>query len=101
MLDKMNAIEEAIVVGIFPSDRLTDYIMPGYENYGRFFCQNAQAANRGKISHAQWASEYRRRGIISRWRRDVLSRNNMAGGMWESCPPSYIIYLSIPASDGS
>src|SRR5438445_9646152 len=50
-------------------------------------CRNAQAANRGKISHAQWASEYRRHGIISRWRRIVLSRLAMAGGLWQSCLP--------------
>jgi len=41
MLDKMNAIKEAIVVGIFPSDRMTDYIMPGYENYGRFLVERS------------------------------------------------------------
>jgi predicted alpha/beta superfamily hydrolase len=36
MLDKMNAIEEAIVVGVFPNDRITEYTRPGYEDYGRF-----------------------------------------------------------------
>jgi hypothetical protein len=36
MLDKMNAIEEVIVVGIHPHDRMNEYTMPGYEDYGRF-----------------------------------------------------------------
>jgi predicted alpha/beta superfamily hydrolase len=39
MLDKMNAIEEVIVVGIFPHDRMTEYSMPGYEDYGRFLVE--------------------------------------------------------------
>ena len=47
MLDKMNAIEEAIV-GIFPSDRMTDYIMPGYENYGRFLVETLKPLIEGK-----------------------------------------------------
>ncbi|PYL99023.1 MAG: esterase, partial [Verrucomicrobia bacterium] len=48
MLDKMNAIEEAIVVGIFPSDRMTDYIMPGYENHGRFLVEMLKPLIEGK-----------------------------------------------------
>src|SRR5438552_12045771 len=39
MLDKMNAIEEAIVVGIHPNDRMTEYTSPGYEDYGQFLVQ--------------------------------------------------------------
>src|SRR6266498_3211251 len=39
MLDKMNAIEEAIVVGVHPSDRMKEYTLPGYEDYGRFLVQ--------------------------------------------------------------
>src|SRR5204862_7698757 len=39
MLDKMNAIEEVIVVGIFPHDRMTQYTIPGYEDYGRFLVE--------------------------------------------------------------
>ncbi len=39
MLDKMNAIEEAIVVGIHPNDRMTEYTSPGYEDYGRFLVE--------------------------------------------------------------
>jgi len=31
-LDKMNAIEEVIAIGIFPNDRTTEYTMPGYED---------------------------------------------------------------------
>jgi len=36
MLDKMNAIEEVIVVGIYPNERMSEYTLPGYEDYGRF-----------------------------------------------------------------
>jgi predicted alpha/beta superfamily hydrolase len=36
LLDKMNAIEEAIVVGIHPNQREREYTLPGYEEYGRF-----------------------------------------------------------------
>ena len=39
MLDKMNAIEEVVIVGIFPHDRMTEYTMPGYEDYGRFLVE--------------------------------------------------------------
>jgi predicted alpha/beta superfamily hydrolase len=39
MLDKMNAIEEVIVVGIHPNDRLTEYTLPGYDDYGRFLVE--------------------------------------------------------------
>jgi predicted alpha/beta superfamily hydrolase len=39
MLDKMNAIEEVIVVGIYPNDRLVEYTLPGYEHYGRFLVE--------------------------------------------------------------
>jgi predicted alpha/beta superfamily hydrolase len=36
VLDKMNAIEEVIVVGIYPNERMSEYTLPGYEEYGRF-----------------------------------------------------------------
>ena len=39
MLDKMNAIEEVIVVGIHPNDRMTEYTLPGYEDYGSFLVE--------------------------------------------------------------
>jgi predicted alpha/beta superfamily hydrolase len=39
MLDKMNAIEEVIVVGIYPNDREAEYTWPGYEHYGRFLVE--------------------------------------------------------------
>ncbi len=39
MLDKMNAIEEVVVVGIHPNDRMTEYTSPGYEDYGRFIVE--------------------------------------------------------------
>jgi len=39
MLDKMNAIEEVIVVGIHPNDRTNEYTSPGYDDYGRFLVE--------------------------------------------------------------
>src|SRR6266487_922318 len=39
MLDKMNAIEEVIAVGIHPNDRTSEYTLPGYEDYGRFLVE--------------------------------------------------------------
>jgi predicted alpha/beta superfamily hydrolase len=39
VLDRMNAIEEVIVVGIFPKDRMSEYTSPGYEDYGRFLVE--------------------------------------------------------------
>jgi predicted alpha/beta superfamily hydrolase len=36
VLDRMNAIDEVIVVGIFPNDRMSEYTFPGYSDYGRF-----------------------------------------------------------------
>src|SRR5581483_2375706 len=39
VLDKMNAIEEAIVVAVHPTDRMTEYTSPGYEDYGRFLVE--------------------------------------------------------------
>src|SRR6266536_3470829 len=39
VLDRMNAIEEVIVVGICPNERMTEYTLPGYEDYGRFLVE--------------------------------------------------------------
>jgi predicted alpha/beta superfamily hydrolase len=39
VLDRMNAIEEVIVVGIHPRDRMSEYTSPGYEDYGRFLVE--------------------------------------------------------------
>jgi predicted alpha/beta superfamily hydrolase len=35
-LDSMSLIRKAIVVGLYPRDRMRDYTRPGYEAYGRF-----------------------------------------------------------------
>ena len=48
MLDKMNAIEEVIVVGIHPHDRMNEYTMPGYEDYGRFLVEKLRPVIEGK-----------------------------------------------------
>jgi len=48
MLDKMNAIEEVIVVGIHPHDRMNEYTLPGYEDYGRFLVESLKPLIDGK-----------------------------------------------------
>jgi len=39
VLDRRNVIEEVIVVGICPNERMTEYTLPGYEDYGRFLVE--------------------------------------------------------------
>jgi predicted alpha/beta superfamily hydrolase len=39
MLDKINAIEAVIVVGIHPNDRMKEYTLLGYEDYDRFLVE--------------------------------------------------------------
>lgn len=36
LLDRMNALEPVIVVGIYPHDRMHEYTAPGYQAYGEF-----------------------------------------------------------------
>lgn len=36
LLDRMNALEPVIVVGIYPGDRMSEYTAPGYAAYGEF-----------------------------------------------------------------
>jgi predicted alpha/beta superfamily hydrolase len=36
LLDAMNAVEQVIVVGVYPQARETDYTSPGYDAYGHF-----------------------------------------------------------------
>ena len=35
ILDRMNAIEQAVVIGIYSGDRMAEYTKPGYETYAR------------------------------------------------------------------
>ena len=39
VLSRMNAIEQAIVVGIHPNEREREYTQPGYEDYGHFLVE--------------------------------------------------------------
>ena len=39
VLSSMNLIRQAIVVGIYPRDRMHDYTQPGYEEYGRWVAE--------------------------------------------------------------
>jgi predicted alpha/beta superfamily hydrolase len=42
VLDSMNLVRKAIVVGIYPLDRLADYTSPGYEAYGRYLVEEVK-----------------------------------------------------------
>lgn len=39
LLGSMNLVRKVIVVGIYPTDRMTQYTNPGYEAYGRFLAE--------------------------------------------------------------
>ena len=67
MLDKMNAIDEVIVVGIHPHDRMNGCRHCRIRGLRPVYCRKPQAADRRKISHAHWPSEYRCNGIFARW----------------------------------
>jgi predicted alpha/beta superfamily hydrolase len=36
VLDSMNLVRRAIVVGVYPTDRMVDYTQDGYDSFGRF-----------------------------------------------------------------
>lgn len=39
LLDRMNFIDQSIVVGVYAEDRFNEYTKPGYEKYGRFMVE--------------------------------------------------------------
>ena len=43
-LDTMNAVHPAIVVGVYPHDRMTDYTKPGFDAYGKFVVERIKPA---------------------------------------------------------
>lgn len=42
ILASMNLVRKAIIVGIYPQDRMADYTQPGYEAYGRFLVEEVK-----------------------------------------------------------
>jgi predicted alpha/beta superfamily hydrolase len=44
VLDTMNAIEEILVVAIYPQERTDEYTRPGYDAYGRFLVDTLKPA---------------------------------------------------------
>ncbi len=42
ILDAMSLVRAALVVGIYPQDRMADYTKPGYEDYGRFLVEEVK-----------------------------------------------------------
>jgi predicted alpha/beta superfamily hydrolase len=42
ILGAMNLVRRAIVVGIYPQERVTDYTRPGYEEYGRYLVEEVK-----------------------------------------------------------
>jgi predicted alpha/beta superfamily hydrolase len=39
VLDAMNLVRQAIIVGVYPQDRMADYTSPGYEDFGRYLVE--------------------------------------------------------------
>ena len=42
VLGAMNLVRKALVVGIYPRDRMDDYTKPGYEAYGRYLVEDVK-----------------------------------------------------------
>jgi predicted alpha/beta superfamily hydrolase len=42
LLDSMSLVRKAIVVGVYPEDRMADYTRPGYEEYGRYLVEEVK-----------------------------------------------------------
>ena len=42
VLDSMSLVRKAIVVGVYPEDRMADYTLPGYEAYGRYLVEEVK-----------------------------------------------------------
>src|SRR5258708_13675354 len=42
LLDSMSLVRKAIVVGVYPEDRMADYTRPGYEDYGRYLVEEVK-----------------------------------------------------------
>jgi predicted alpha/beta superfamily hydrolase len=42
LLDAMSLVRKAIVVGVYPEDRMADYTRPGYEDYGRYLVEEVK-----------------------------------------------------------
>ena len=88
VLDKMNATEGVIVVGIYPNDRISDMTHCQVRELWPFPCRNAQTGNRYKLPDTRGAGNDGSNGLISRWRRFFLSWLAMAAGIRVSCWPS-------------
>jgi predicted alpha/beta superfamily hydrolase len=60
VLDRMNVCEAVIAVGVHPRDRVREYTLPGYEDYGRFLVEKLKplidAKYRTKIDAANTAA---------------------------------------------
>ncbi|MHB2021326.1 MAG: alpha/beta hydrolase [Candidatus Xenobia bacterium] len=52
LLDAMNVIQPAIVVGIYPEDRMHEYTQPGYEIYGKYMVELKQCIDRSLRTRA-------------------------------------------------
>lgn len=42
VLTSMNLIREAIVVGLYPQERMSEYTLPGYESFGRYLVEEVK-----------------------------------------------------------
>ncbi len=43
LLDSMNLVRKLIVVGVYPEERIRDYTLPGYADYGRYLVSELKA----------------------------------------------------------
>ena len=73
LLDKMNAIEDVIVIDIHPNDRLKEYTSPDYEDYGRFLVETLKPMIDAKYRTLTGPLNTAAMGIIARWRCFLLS----------------------------
>ena len=94
MLDKMNAIEEVIAVGIHPHDRMNEYTMPGYEDYGRFLVERLKPLIDGKYRTLTGPTNTAAMGVFARRRCFILSRMAMAKGLRQSSLSFEHIHIS-------
>ena len=49
LLDKMNAVDRAVVVGVYSGDRMQEYTKPGYEAYARSLVEEVKPAVDARI----------------------------------------------------
>jgi predicted alpha/beta superfamily hydrolase len=57
LLDRMNAMDRVVVVGVYSGDRMEEYTRPGYEAYARAVVEEVKPAIEGKLRVFESARE--------------------------------------------